>query len=166
MLEDCVILPFTRVHGGQQVSAGILFEGESLDSTAPHWLKDRRQAGAASHRGVAYRNPARPEWQERVLAALISLATRPFGSRYKELRHRLRQVQDSRMRLFGALPERSPPPLDRVGISSAGAIQPPDWRATPDAFAATLEAIQVGQTPGLRSALREAWRLRQQGKQQ
>ncbi|MCO7235502.1 hypothetical protein [Cobetia sp. Dlab-2-U] len=70
------------------------------------------------------------------------------------------------MRLFGALPERSPPPLDRVGISSAGAIQPPDWRATPDAFAATLEAIQVGQTPGLRSALREAWRLRQQGKQQ
>ncbi|MCO7232122.1 hypothetical protein [Cobetia sp. Dlab-2-AX] len=166
MLEDCVILPFTRVHGGQQVNAGILFEGEALDGTAPHWFKDRRQAGAASQRGVAYRNPARPEWQERILAALISLATRPFGSRYKELRHRLRQVQDSRMRLFGALPERSPPPLDRVGISSAGAIQPPDWRATPDAFAATLEAIQVGQTPGLRSALREAWRLRQQGKQQ
>ncbi|HBJ28568.1 hypothetical protein, partial [Cobetia sp.] len=84
MLEDCVILPFTRVHGGQQVNAGILFEGEALDRTAPHWLKDRRQAGAASQRGVAYRNPARPEWQERILAALITLATRPFGSRYKE----------------------------------------------------------------------------------
>ena len=73
MLEDCVILPFTRVHGGQQVNAGILFEGEALDRTAPHWLKDRRQAGAASQRGVAYRNPARPEWQERILAALIAL---------------------------------------------------------------------------------------------
>ncbi|MGS0466778.1 hypothetical protein ACU8V3_06120 [Cobetia marina] len=166
MLEDCVILPFTRVHGGQQMTAGILFEGEALDERAPHWFKDRRQAGAASQRGVAYRNPARPQWQERLLAGLISVAVRPLGARHKALVHRLRQVQNGHMRLLGILPEHAPPPLDRVGVSSAGALQPPDWRTTPDAFAATLEAIQVGQTPGLRAALREAWRLRQQGKQQ
>lgn len=166
MLEDCIILPFTRAHGGQQVTSGILFEGEVLDSRMPHWLKDRREAGAASRRGVAYRNPARPEWFERFLAGLISVGIRPLGARSSVLLHRLRQVQAGRMRLLGVLADKAPPPLDRVGISSAGAIQPPDWRATPDAFAVTLEAIQVGQTPGLRAAIQEAWHIRKQGRQQ